>query len=306
MLKSLSESKNKSLVLRNFLVSKPLTSFFVMACLFSWIVLIPYILSQWNILPKSTSFDLFFVANAFVGPMLAAYIMIRTLEGKDAWKRFRKSIWKVKVGLKWYLFALLFIPAVMYIGMVIVNGGIPKFEGLTAAFFITYPFYLVAVFFGGGPFPEEIGWRGFALPRMQAKFGPLKATMLLSILWAFWHLPHFLTTAQKGGPDSSLSTVLSNMPIFLILCVAISIILTWVFNCKQGNLFIVMLVHASLNTFSLIQPFLANSALRISDLSFTIGLGILALVILTVTKGKLGYRQISHQVEFTIHEEIAK
>ena len=120
-LKSLRESNNKSIGLRKFLVSKPLTSFFVMACLFSWIVLIPYILSQWYILPKSKSFDIFFVANAFVGPMLAAYIMIRTLEGKDAWRRFRKSIWKIKVGLKWYLFALLLIPAVMYVGMVIIK-----------------------------------------------------------------------------------------------------------------------------------------------------------------------------------------
>lgn len=100
--------------------------------------------------------------------------------------------------------------------MLIINGGIPKFEGLTAAFFITYPFYLVAVFFGGGPFPEEIGWRGFALPRMQSKFGPLNATLLLAILWAFWHLPHFLTTAQKGGPDSDLSTILSHLPIFFM------------------------------------------------------------------------------------------
>ncbi len=268
-----------------------------MAFLFSWIVLIPFILSQWNIIPENKNFDVLFTLNAFVGPMLAAYIMIRTLEGKEALKVFRKGIWKLKVGLKWYLFALIVIPTVMYLGFVIINGGIPTFKGLTTQFYATYPIYLVVVFFGGGPFPEEIGWRGFALPRMQSKFGSLKATLLLGFLWALWHLPHFLTTAQRGGPGSNISLLYYNLPIFIVLCLAVSIILTWVFNSKQGNLFIVMLVHASLNTFGLIQPYFTNPALKESDLSVGLGLGLLALMILIFTKGKLGYKQSSPEIE---------
>lgn len=268
-----------------------------MAFLFSWIVLIPYILSQWNIIPKTKNMDVFFALNAFVGPMLAAYIMIRTLEGKEGWKVFRKRIWKFNLGLKWYLFALIVIPAMMYLGFVILNGGIPTFKGLTTQFFATYPIYLVVIFFGGGPFPEEIGWRGFALTRMQSKFGSLKATLLLGILWAFWHLPHFLTTAQRGGPGSNISLLYFNFPIFIVLCLAISIILTWTFNSKQRTLFIVMLVHASLNTFGLIQPYLTNPALKESDLSVGLGLGLVALMILIFTNGKLGYKQSSTEIE---------
>jgi membrane protease YdiL (CAAX protease family) len=306
MLKSLTESKNTSTGLRKFLESHPLTSFFVMAYVFSWIVLIPYILSQWSILPKTKSFDIFFVANAFVGPMLAAYIMFRTLEGKESWQNIRKSIRQAKVGLKWYLFTLIVIPAVMFLGMVMLNGGMPTFHGLTSKFFVTYPIYFVAVFFGGGPLPEEIGWRGFALPRLQSKFGPLKATLLLGVLWACWHLPHFLTVSQKGGPGSDLSLLYFNLPIFILLCLAISIILTWVYNCHCGNLFIVMLVHTSLNTFSLIQPYLTNPVLKNSDLSFGIGLGFVALLVLIFTRGDLGYKQTSHEVEFSNNENISK
>lgn len=262
-----------------------------MAYLFSWVVLIPYILSQWNIIPQTSIFDVFFTLNAFAGPMLAAFIMIRTLEGKGAIGVFIKGIWRFKLGLKWYFFALIVIPTFMYLGFVILNGGIPSFEGLTTQFFATYPIYLVVVFFAGGPFPEEIGWRGFALPRMQSKYGPLKATLLLGILWAFWHLPHFLTVVQRGGPGSDISLLYFNFPIFIVLCLSISIILTWVFNAKQGNLFIVMLVHASLNVFSLIQPYLANPVFEESDLSIVLGLSLLALIILIFTKGDLGYRQ---------------
>ncbi len=277
-----------------------------MAYLFSWIVLIPFILSQWNIIPKTKIFDVFFVLNAFVGPMLATYIMIRTLEGKGTWKVFVKGIWKLKVGLKWYLFALIVIPAVIYLGFVMLNGGIPTFKGLTTQFYATYPIYLVVVFFFGGPFPEEIGWRGFALPRMQSKFGSLKATLLLGILWALWHLPHFLTAAQRGGPGSNTSLLYYDLPIFIVLCLAASIILTWVFNSKQGNLFIVMLVHASLNTFGFTQPYLTNPALKESDLSVSLGLGLFALIILIFTKGKLGYKYSSPEVELGNQGNIKK
>lgn len=227
MLKYLTKLKNSSAGLRGYLESYPLTSFFVMAYLFSWVVLIPFILSQWGIFPKTKAFHIFFFANAFAGPMLAACIMFRTLEGKKSWKKVRKSILTTKVGLKWYLFTLIVIPAAMFLGMVIVNGKIPTFRDLNFEFFITYLFSFVAIFFLGGPLPEETGWRGFALPRLQSKFGPLKATLLLSVLWAFWHLPHFLTAAQRGGPGSDLSLLYIHLPIFILLCLPISIILTW-------------------------------------------------------------------------------
>lgn len=91
MLKYLTKLKNSSAGLRGYLESYPLTSFFVMAYLFSWVVLIPFILSQWGIFPKTKAFHIFFFANAFAGPMLAACIMFRTLEGKKSWKKLEKA-----------------------------------------------------------------------------------------------------------------------------------------------------------------------------------------------------------------------
>ncbi|MGW6150196.1 CPBP family intramembrane glutamic endopeptidase [Bacillus mycoides] len=306
MLKDLTKSQNSSTGLRRYLKSYPLNSFFVMAYVFSWVVLTPFILSQWGIFPKTKVFDLFFYANAFVGPMLAAYIMFHTLEGKESWKKVRKSILSIKVGLKWYLFTLIVIPAVMYLGMVIVNRGIPTFHSLNTEFFVTYLISFVVIFFLGGPFPEEIGWRGFALPRLQTKFGPLKATLLLSVLWAFWHLPHFLTAAQRGGPSSDLSILYVHLPIFILMCLPISIILTWVYNCHHGNLFIVMLVHTSVNTFSLVQTHSINPVLKNTDLFVVIGLGLVALLILIFTRGNLGYRQTATEVALNKNENISK
>ena len=291
-----SESKKETSRLKKFLVSHPLTSYFMMAFLFSWICLIPFILSQWEILPNSKNFAIFHIANAFVGPMLSAYIMIRTLEGKEAWKHFRKSMYQLKIGFKWYIFALLVIPALMFMGMMIVNGGFPAFKGLSPSFFAIYPIFLVVVFYGGGPFPEEIGWRGFALPRMQEKFGTLRASVLLGFLWSCWHLPQFLTHSQHGGPGTHFHTFATNFLIFTVACIATTIVLTWVYNKKQGNLFSVMLVHASINTFSMIQPYTTNPHLKDIDISFTIGFAVLAVIVLIFTRGKLGYDSHSYNV----------
>jgi uncharacterized protein len=60
----------------------------------------------------------------------------------------------------------------------------------------------VAVFLLGGPLGEEPGWRGFVLPRLQPRFGPLGGTLLLGFLWGCWHLPEFLTPIEHGGPGT--------------------------------------------------------------------------------------------------------
>lgn len=273
----------------------PLVSFFFMAYIFSWTILIPYILSQWNILPHTNIFIVFFALTAFVGPTLSAYIMGRITEGKDGWLNMKKRFCKFKVSWPWYVFTLLGIPLVMMFGICILPGALASFQGFPSGFPAKYIIYFVIIFFCGGPLGEEIGWRGFALPRMQARYGALRATLLLGVLWTFWHLPHFLTTAQRGGPGSSLSILYVNLPIFLLLVMSIAVIMTWVFNNTKGSLFIAMLLHTSINTFSLILALFSAPIITSTDLPVAIGLGILATAILIFTRGKLGYQTNTEQ-----------
>jgi membrane protease YdiL (CAAX protease family) len=292
MLNSLIETKHTpSSSLKKLLESRPLFSFFIMSFLFSWIILIPYILSQWNILPNTKFFAVFFALNPFVGPALASYIMHRTIGGKEAWKNLKKSLKQFKAGLKWHLFILMGLPAAMFLGMIVLNGGsLPSFHDLSSTYFVGYPINFIAIFFFGGPLAEEIGWRGFALPRMQSSYGALKASLLLGILWGLWHLPHFLTPAQRGGPGTDLSIFYINLPIFIVLCISVTIIMTWVFNHTQGSsLFMAILLHTSINTFSTMQSHLSAPLLTSTDLAFLIGFGFLALLILVLTRGRLGY-----------------
>lgn len=132
---------------------------------------------------------------------------------------------------------------------------------------------------------------------MQTRYGALRATLLLGILWTFWHLPHFLTTAQRGGPDSNSSIFYVNLPIFFLLVMSITVIMTWVFNHTKGSIFIAILLHASINTFGMVVPLFPTSVVMNTDLPIAIGLGVMAIAILIFTRGKLGYQTDKEQIQ---------
>ncbi len=277
--------------LREAMRRHPLLAFFLMAYAFSWIILIPFILQEWNMAPKVFSFA--FVLNPFVGPALAAVIMTGLLEGKDGVRRLWRRCLQWRAGWQWYVFVLLGIPALLLLGVLLVPGAMAGFLGLPRAFPIVYLVNFVIIFFLGGPLGEEPGWRGFALPRMQVRYGPLWGTLFLGVLWAFWHLPHFLTSAQGGGPGTGgFATFLINFPIFALMVVAIAIVMAWVFNHTRGSLFIAILLHASINTFSIVVPLFPATGLSFEtsgNLAVLIGFGVPALLIVVLTRGRLGY-----------------
>ena len=261
-----------------------------MAYAFSWILLIPWVLSEWGILPKAMHNPLLFAIHTF-GPTLSAYLMFCITEGKVGWLNLRRRVRQLRAGWQWYVFILLGMPAVMLLGMLVMPGAAVSFRGLPKYFLVSYPFLFTLVFFGGGPLGEEIGWRGFALPRMQSRFGPLKATLLLGVLWTFWHFPEFFSSAQLGGPGTGLSALYIHLPIFLVMVVAIAIIMTWVFNHTGGSVFIAILLHASFDTFaSSVQPLFSIPIVSGTNLPIALGMVVLAIPILILTRGKLGYQ----------------
>lgn len=91
----------------------------------------------------------------------------------------------------------------------------------------------------GGGLGEEIGLRGFALPRMQVRFGIRKASFYLGVLWSFWHLP--------GNISSDISASIVSIVAQFILTVSLSFVFSWIYNRTNGNLLAVILFHGSLN-----------------------------------------------------------
>jgi membrane protease YdiL (CAAX protease family) len=281
---SISSSRN----LREMIRKYPLFFFFLMSYAFTWIVLIPYILSVWGVIKGD--FEYLYIIKPFVGPTLAAIIVTNITEGKEGLRRLRTRLGQRCANWQWYLLILLVTPALILLGIVIQPGMLASFQGLTPRLLVTYPLYFVIVFFGVA-LPEEIGWRGFALPRMQPRYGPLWGTLLLGTLWCFWHLIFFLTPGHGGGPGTSFTTFLFSFTYFFVIVMAFSIIFTWVFNHTGGSVFIANILHAAIDTPQLvwIPLFLAVDETSL-NLASVIAFVIPAILIVVLTRGRLGYQ----------------
>ena len=272
------------------LARHPLISFFVLAFAFSWIAWSPWVLSEDGVglLPYKLGAATSLLINAaatFLGPAMAAFIMTATTEGRVGIRRLLRRIVLWRVRLRWYLFAFIGVPLVMMLGTSLVPGGLASLQFLGLGYGLTYLVTFVFVAVLGGPLGEEIGWRGFALPRMQPLQGPLVGSLILGLLWALWHLPMFMvpTWAASSGGSSPLAIVK-----FVLFAIAATIIMTWVFNNTKGSVLMAILVHASINA-----PFLPFSVLlgpAEAMNSMLLGFGALALVVVALTRGRLGYQ----------------
>jgi membrane protease YdiL (CAAX protease family) len=140
----------------------------------------------------------------------------------------RLTLWRAPV--LWWLFLILGIPLLVYAGAAVkgsINDPFPF-----SPWYQVLPAIAVALFLG--PI-EEFGWRGLALPLLQRKFSPFYAGLILGCIWAIWHIPSFLL---GGTPQSNWSFI----PYFAGI-VAISVILTPLFNSTRGSLLISALFH---------------------------------------------------------------
>src|SRR5215203_3623504 len=231
--------------LRRLLIRHPLVSFFALAYALTWLAWSPWYLSEDGIglLPydgESISDYLNTVA-LILGPTLSAFIMTSVTGGRDGVRRLLRRIVLWRVGFRWYLFVLLGIPAIVVLSTVAMPGALASFQA--AALPSTLLLYVVAglfFLFAGGPVFEEIGWRGFALPRLQRLYGPLVGSLVLGVLWALWHLPLFLIPSWDTPHGNYLDVAL-----FVIWAVSTTIVLTWVFNNTKGSVLLAILAHGS-------------------------------------------------------------
>jgi membrane protease YdiL (CAAX protease family) len=276
---------------RSLLARHPLISFFVMAYAFSWIAWSPWVLSEEGVgllsfeLSDATS-GLLNAAAILLGPTLSAFIMTGITEGREGVRRLLRRIVLWRVGLRWYLFALIGIPVVMALGTVILPGGLASIRSLGLGYVLSYLSVFPLVLVLGGPLFEEPGWRGFALPRLQPLHGPLVGTLILGLMWALWHLPQFLVPswAEASGGRGFLAIVK-----FVFIAIAFAIVTTWVFNNTKGSVFMAILVHAAIDTFSIPMGELFSP----SDVgnSILLSFGVLVVLLVALTRGRLGYQE---------------
>jgi membrane protease YdiL (CAAX protease family) len=279
---------------QSVLARYPLVCFFVMAYAFTWIVISPWTLGATGagLLPidlPAPAVGLLLAAGILAGPTLAAIITTAATEGRTGVHRLLGRLVLWRVGVRWYLFALLGVPLIMLLGFLAFAMAPPDLAALDGpAYALTYLLGFVLTMILGGPLFEEIGWRGFALPRLQRRYRPLAASLILGVLWALWHLPQFLVPAWAA---SSGGGGVSGIVLFVLAAVAFSVVLSWVFNNTCASLLLAVLVHTSIDAFSATMGTVYPAAAA-SAWPMIIGFGVTAVVLIAATRGRLSYNQL--------------
>jgi len=157
------------------------------------------------------------------------FLVWRTYGLKGLGSFFRRlTLWHAPGG--WWLFLILGIPLIVYAGAAIKGSIAEPFA--YSPWYQVFPAMALALFIG--PI-EEFGWRGLALPLLQRKFAPFWAGLILGCIWGVWHIPAFL---GSGTPQSAW-----DFGPYFVGIVAMSIILTSLFNTARGSLLLAALFH---------------------------------------------------------------
>jgi membrane protease YdiL (CAAX protease family) len=206
----------------------PLIVFFVLAYVFSWWT---WPLYAFGLSPSPII--------AF-GPFLAAILVLALTTGKGGVVTLLRRMVRWRVRPVWYAVALLLPVAISggaaLLNVVVLGASAPSPAELGAWSGLVPTFFLLLLVPGIGGAWEEPGWRGYALPKLQGGHSALLASLILGVVWAFWHLP-LMVIGQIPLSD----------PVFIL---AWTVVLTWVFNNTNGSVLIAMLMHNIHNVIS--------------------------------------------------------
>lgn len=221
----------------------PVAAYLAITYLVTWAFLLPLGLAAIGIIALRLPPE--WHALGALGPFLGALAVTHAVGGHAAVQTWLRGFTRWRVGARWWLLAAAspFIAfAVSALLVRATGGGWPDFSRLARPEYANRTWLLDVLFVGTLAYGlgEEPGWRGFLLPRLQQRYSPLLATLLLTPLWALFHWPAFLyRPTYQGG----LATVIG----FLFGLCAGAIVLTFLWNGTRGSLLLVALWHTLIN-----------------------------------------------------------
>jgi uncharacterized protein len=179
-------------------------------------------------------------------PSFVALELTARAEGRAGVLALLRRLVQWHVGARWYVFAAGYMAAIkLAVALVhrVATGAWPRFGHEAWYVMAAATVFSTAI---GGQAGEEIGWRGYALPRLAARFGLGGGSVLLGLIWACWHLPlFFLPGADKYG---------QSFPVYVLQVTALSVAAAWLYGHTNGSLLLVMLMHAAVNNTKDIVP----------------------------------------------------
>jgi uncharacterized protein len=225
--------------------------FVALAYALTWVLLAPWFYSYTRVwhgnLPRWVWFILPLIFLGGWAPSIAALTVTARREGWQGAKALLRSILQWRVAVGWYVFAL-------GVPILAVCAAVP-FTELRASMFHGFSVkaalasvplaYATALPFG--PLGEELGWRGYALPWLLRRWGPWTASLILGVLWTFWHLPMMLLFPGAALPDYLPLTTLTIL-LYTAELTAVTCIMTFLLGRTGGSVLMAVLFHLAFNT----------------------------------------------------------
>ncbi|RIK37246.1 MAG: hypothetical protein DCC55_24900 [Chloroflexi bacterium] len=247
----------------------PLTSFFAASIGIDWLI---SLLAIWD----ATLFIPIALAMSYV-PALVAWLVLRMTGSQEERRAFWQRLRTWRVGLRWYLVALLITPAIHLAALGI---GVLFFDGEFPVHWQRFPLMLAILPVNLG---EEIAWRGFALPRLQNRFNGLAASLILGALWAALHFVIWTI----GNPNPLPAILLATAWVL-----SLSVIITWLFNRTRGSIPLATILHAATDTMFIVVSPLAETGIYHTAWALVLALtALVALVLVLITGVNLGHKK---------------
>jgi uncharacterized protein len=207
--------------------SDSVTRFFLGAFVITWTLQLPAVLAKAGVLSAPLEAYMPLAMLGVLGPLAAATWLSARAGGKAEVRALYARLLRYRVHLGWYAVALL-LPGVALTAVLLLLRA-AGWQG-DVIFLPTIGGIIAAVVISVG---EEVGWRGYALPRLQRRYGPFGTSGLIAIAWTLWHVPMFI------GAGVPLSLLL----VMFLLFAGGSLMYTWIYNGTGGSLLLVVLAH---------------------------------------------------------------
>ena len=272
------KSNNKGILA--FIKNNPVTSMYAIMFTLTWSVMIPQALYSQGILSSPLPEPIEILTGWFPG--IAAILVAAVVTGKAGVRELlsRFLIWRV--GFRWYFYSVFLLAFLILggIGLHVFYGGImPVIPAAGTPLWQIALVFIVFVLLGVLINTEEIAWRGFALPRLQDRYGALAAALLITVPEVMLHLPLFWVESNPFFQTVGIYW-------FSAFSAGVVFIYVYTFNMTEGSLLIVTLLHASQNAWA---NLLSDNTVR--PFQFTVVLiWVVTIGLVAVTRGRLGYQ----------------
>ena len=287
-----------TLALKQMVARHPMAAFLVMTFTFSWLIVGLAILSEpeLGLLPIRLPAELFTALASVFGLALPAFLVTAATGGRSGVRDLLRRSFKGRVGVRWYLLALLGLLLLTLLAALALRGTEPLGDlarNWSLLFTMFLPGVLLAFVFVN--LAEEVCWTGFMQHRLQKRVGPLLASVMVAPAFALVHLPAFFVSgwiSEERTPFSQLPAVLLQVGLLAVFAIFVRVLITWLYNGSGQSVIIVALFHSAFNMVNgqKLTPQLLGLPEPLESLLPQLAVLLLAVFAASFTRGRLAYK----------------